>query len=366
MRVAIELTALQLDRGGTARAIEQLLPRLEAEPGVELVRLEHEGRVPTSSLGVIARGLARELWYLPRVLPQRVAASGAEILHCPSQLVPPSCVVPMVVTLHDAIGWEHPEWLTRANVAQLHKRLPRAIASGAHVITSSEYSRGRLIAALDLDPARITTVPLGLDSRFTPEAAAADADAIAALGVGEPYVLTVGTLQPRKNLAAAIEAFELLGSARAEHLVIVGARGWHDDELIQRIERSTASGRIHLLGRVTDDELIALYRGAECLVFPSRYEGFGFPPLEAMACGTPVISTDNTSLAEAIGDAAEVIDPDDPEQIAETLARVLGSPELRGEMIERGLAHAATFTWQACADATVAVYRALLAKTSTQ
>ena len=352
MRVALELTALQLDRGGTARAIEQLLPRLKSDPRVDLIELQHPGSVPTSKLGVIRRGLARELIYMPRALPRDVARSGAELLHCPSSLTPPHSPVPMVVTLHDAIGWEHPEWLTRANVLQLTKRLPRAIENGAHVITSSEYSRGRLAEALAIDPARITTVPLGLDERFTPGPGPADAD--------RPYVLTVGTLQPRKNLEAAIAAFESL--PQDDHdLVIVGARGWHDDELLARVGSSPASARIKLLGRVDDDELIALYRGAECLLFPSKYEGFGFPPLESMACGTPVLSSDRTSLAEAIGDAAVVLDPDDVDQIAGELARVLGDAALRDDLRRRGHEQAAKFTWERCTDQTIAVYERVLA-----
>lgn len=359
MRVAFELTALQLDKGGTARMIEQILPRLEADPRVEIKRLQHPGSVPGGRLGVIRRGLARELWYLPRKLPRMVAASGADLLHCPSQLVPVKSPVPLVMTLHDAIGWDHPEWLTRANVTQLHKVVPRAVANGAHVITSSDYSGDRLAEALGIERERITTVPLGIDARFTPDADPQDAARRSELGIDRPYVFTVGTLQPRKNLEAAIAAFEQLeGGDHA--LAIAGARGWHDSDLLARIEASPAKDRIVLLGRVDDDALIALYRGADAFVYPSRYEGFGFPPLEAMACGTPVLSTTNTSLAEAVGDAAIEIDPGDPAQIAAALANLLGDEQLRSDLRRRGLAQSSAFTWDRCRDLTIETYERVL------
>jgi glycosyltransferase involved in cell wall biosynthesis len=362
MRVAMELTALQLDRAGTARAIEQLLPKLEADPRVEIVPLSHRGRVAKTAAGTILRGLARELWYLPHALPRAVERANVDLLHCPSQLAPPRSSVPMVVTLHDAIGWDHPEWLTRANVLQLQKRLPLAIKAGAHVITSSQYSRERIAERLSIDPSRITVVAPGIDARFTPGVTAEDSELLARLGVSERFVLTVGTLQPRKNVEAAISAFERIATGHRDwQLVVAGARGWHDDELQQRLRESAASDRILALGRVTDQQLIALYRAADCFVFPSRYEGFGFPPLEAMACGTPVISSARTSLDEIIGDAAIAIDPDDPEQIAAHLAEVLDTPGLADRLRSRGIEHAAAFTWEASASRTVDVYAAAVA-----
>lgn len=263
----------------------------------------------------------------------------------------------MVITLHDVIAWDHPEWLGRANVRQLQSRLPKSIASGAHLLTSSRYSRDRIIERLGVPEERVTVVPLGLDSRFTPDDGNAGHGVLERLGVTGPFVLTVGTLQPRKNLEGAIEAFELLGAAASEFsLIVVGARGWRDGELLERVRRSPVANRLLLLGRVSDDDLVTLYRGATCFVFPSRYEGFGFPPLEAMACGTPVVSSGRTSLAEVVADAGLVVEPDDPAQIAEQLRRVLESSELRGELRQRGLAHVATYSWPECARQTVDVY----------
>lgn len=357
MRVGIELTALELDRGGTARAIEQLLPLLRVDRRIDLVELAHPGDPPTGGLSRLTRGLARELSYMPRGLRKRAQREELDLLHCPSPLVPGRLDIPMVVTLHDVIGWDHPEWLSRANVAQLRTRLPKALNRGAHVITSSHYSKQRIVDRLEVPEERITVTVLGLDERFSATHAADDDARLQALGLERSYLLTVGTLQPRKNVEASISAFEQLSERFPElDLVVVGARGWRDDELIGRLDRSPVTDRIKVLGRVSDEDLVAVYRGADCFVFPSRYEGFGFPPLEAMACGTPVVSSGATSLAEIVEGVGVVIDPDDTDQIAEEVADVLTSDQKRESMIAKGIEHAASFTWERCAEETVAVY----------
>lgn len=352
MRVAYELTALNLDRGGTSRAIEHTLPILKADPRVEIVEVAHHRRG-----GRLLGGLARELVYFPHTLPKQVARENVSVLHCPSQLAPPSCPVPVIVTIHDAIGWEHPEWLTRSNVAQLTRRLPLAIAAGAEIITSSDYSRRKLIEALAVDPTRIHTVPLGVDKRFTSVASQKDSEFLDELEVRSPYLFSVGTLQPRKNFGAVLEAFELLAEQHADlQLVVAGARGWRDEDLMMRLASSGVANRVRVLGRVSDLQLAALYRRAEVFVFASRYEGFGFPPLEAMASGTPVASTTATSLAEILGDAAVELDPDSSEQIAESVDRLLTSDDLCREHVDMGIENASRFTWRSTADRIVEIY----------
>lgn len=362
VRVAIELTALELDRGGTARTIEQLLPALERDERVDLTRIRQHGAVPGSVAGRLARGLYRETVYLKHQLPRRLAQGDLDLIHCPAPLGPGRSRIPMVMTIHDTIAWDHPEWLGRLNVLQLKTVLPSVLRACGAVLTSSEYSRRRLLDRLGLSADAVTVVPLGIDHElFTP--GQANAGLLAGLGVKDPFVLTVGTLQPRKNLEAALEAFERIGERAGGHvLAIAGARGWRDDDLLDRIRRSPVADRVLLLGRVSDEELVALYRAATCFVFPSRYEGFGFPPLEAMACGTPVVSSTRTSLAEVVGDAAVDIDPDDPSTIADALLEVLGSEDLRQDLQGKGLAWAGRFTWAECARQTVDVYERVLAQ----
>ena len=171
------------------------------------------------------------------------------------------------------------------------------------------------------------------------------------------YLLAVGTLQPRKNLEAAFAAFERLERTDLR-LVVAGARGWGDEAVVARARRSAAAARIQLAGRVGDAELVELYRNAACLVFPSRGEGFGFPALEAMACGTPVVAARSGSLPEVLGDAAPLVDPDDVHGLVDAVEQVLADPQ---PWRDRGLARAAGFTWARCAEETVAVYRSAIA-----
>jgi glycosyltransferase involved in cell wall biosynthesis len=266
--------------------------------------------------------------------------------------------VPLVVTVNDVMAIEHPEWFTRANALQQRHVLPRALAAATRVIVPSHYTRERVLATCDVEPARVDVVPYGVAPAFT--TGRADAGALVRIGVEEPYVLTVGTLQPRKNLAAAVAAFERAAEGVPHTLVVAGARGWRDDAVVEMLQQRSVSPRIRVLGEVGDDQLVELYRGADCLLFPSLYEGFGFPVLEAMACGTPVVCADRTSLPEVAGDAAVLVDPDDTVAIASALAEVLSSPARRAELADAGLARVREFSWRRCADRTVGVYHRAL------
>jgi glycosyltransferase involved in cell wall biosynthesis len=361
VRVGYELTGLELDATGSARYIESLRPELERIDGIELVPLRHEGARRTGTVGRMARGLRRELTYFPLELPRRARRLGLDLLHCPAALAPVRSSVPTVITLHDVLGLDHPEWFTRA--LALHSRLvlAPALRRADGVLVPSTHTRDRLVAQLGADPARVQLVPLGVDRRFSP--GDPPDGLLERLGLEASYVLTVGTLQPRKNVETALHAFERLVAAGAEHqLALVGDRGWRDEALAELIRNSPAADRIVVTGRVNDDDLIGLYRGADCFVYPSRYEGFGLPPLEAMACGTAVISSNRTSLPEVVGDAGLLVDPDDVGAIERALSELLSSPERRGELVERGRRRAAEFTWRRCAELTAEVYRVALGR----
>jgi glycosyltransferase involved in cell wall biosynthesis len=358
LRVGYELTGLELDAAGSARYIESLRPELERLEGIELVPLRHEG---PRRAGRLLRGLRRELVYFPIQLPRRVRRLGLDVLHCPAPVVPLRSSVPTVITLHDVLGLDHPEWFTRA--LALHSRLvlAPALRRAACVLVPSTHTRDRLLARLRLDHERIRLVPLGVDPQFSP---GAPPDGLRKrLGLDGAFVLTVGTLQPRKNVEAALHAFERLAAAGAEQrLALVGGRGWRDEALAELIRSSPAAERIVVTGRVSDEDLVGLYRAADCFVYPSRYEGFGFPPLEAMACGTAVISSNRTSLPEVVGDAGVLVDPDDVDAIERALSELLSSPERRAELVERGYRRAAEFSWRRCAELTADAYRAAVGR----
>jgi glycosyltransferase involved in cell wall biosynthesis len=355
VRVAFDLTVVELDAAGTARAVRELARALEARPDVELVPVAHPVR-PRGPRGRIARGLDRELRWLPFGLPRRARARGADVLHCPAALGPPRVGVPLVLTVNDLLALDHPQWFTRANALQQRLLIGRLARRARAVIVPSEDTRRRLLERLGPDQARVHVVPYGVGPPFSP--GPPDRAVLARLGVAPPYVLTVATLQPRKNLDAALRAHAELAAAGVDvQLVVAGGRGWRDAALAARL---AGTSRVLPTGRIDDAELVALLRGAELLVHPSRHEGFGFPPLEAMACGTPVVAARAASLPELVGDAGELVDVDAPGALADTMQRVLGDARLRGQTRERGLRRAAAFTWARCAERHVAIYRRAL------
>ena len=352
LRVGFEETGLELDSTGTARAIRELRAALERRSDVELVPLAHPGARDGASR--VRRGLAREGLWLPFGLPRAAHRLRLDVLHCAIWLAPAFGTrgVPLAVTVHDALALEHPEWFTRANVLQQRHVLGPALRRADVVLTPSSASAAAVERAFGVPAERVAVAPLGVDARFSP--GAPPPGMAERLGLDGPWILTVGTLQPRKNLEGALAAFELLHASGLPHrLAVAGARGWGEDELLRRLEASPAASAIRLLGRVSDEDLVGLYRGAGVLLFPSRGEGFGVPAAEAMACGTPVVAADRGSLPEVVGDGGLLADPDDPEALAaatrETLAR---SEELSAAALRRAQA----FSWDRCAELTVAAY----------
>ena len=353
--VGYELTGLQLDAAGSARATVGLRRALEARSDVTVVPLAHRRRARLDA-GRIARGLARELVYFPIVLPRRAERLRLDLLHCPMGLAPVRTGTPLVITVHDMAVWDHPEWFERPIVMQQQLVLARALRRARRILTPSESTRRRVLEILAIDAEAVEVAPWGVDKHFAP--GPPSGAILERHGIAGRYVLVVGTLEPRKNVEAALEAFERLVDEGAEYsLVIAGARGWREDQLMTRLRESPASARLHLMGRVDEDALVSLYRGADCLVYPSRYEGFGFPPLEAMACGTPVVCARTTSLPEVVGDAAVLFELDDGEALHGALADLLASSGQREELARRGQRRAARFTWERCADLTVGAYR---------
>ncbi|MGI9098599.1 MAG: glycosyltransferase family 4 protein [Solirubrobacteraceae bacterium] len=351
LRVGLELTVLELDRGGIARSARRLADELAAREDVELVTFAQRGRLR----GRIARGLVREVAWLPLELPRRARRARLDVLHCPSPLVPAApTAMPLVVTVHDVLAWAHPEWMSRENVLQHRLVLQRVLQRAAMVLTSSQFTRGELQERFGLTDERVAVAPLGVDPSFSPGPGGAP-------GIDGPYLLAVGTLQPRKDLETALTAFERCADAGVPHaLVVAGARGWRDEPTMARLRASSHAGRIHLLGHVDDAALVRALRGADALLFPSRHEGFGLPPLEAMACGSPVLAANVSSLPEVVGDASLLVSPTDTDAIADGLRRLLDDEPLRAELRQRGPQQAAKFTWERAAEGVLAAYRDVL------
>jgi glycosyltransferase involved in cell wall biosynthesis len=319
MKTALDVTPLRLTRAGTARYIRNLLERLE----LETVAFGGPGR---------ASVLTRELWWYPLRLS---ALSRPDLLHCTTYYGPVRPRIPTVVTVHDLAVLRHPETFPRWTRLYVPRVLPHVLRAARRVIAVSEFTASELEALLGVPREKIRVVPNGVDASFTPDGRRAEG----------AYVLTVGTLEPRKNLARAIEAAALAGV----ELRVVGARGWGG---------VAASGpNVKWLGEVDDPELARQYRGSLCVVYPSLYEGFGIPVLEAMACGAAVVTSCGGATEEVAGDAAVLVDARDPAAIAAGIEQAIAR---RVDLRERGLERARAFSWDDTASRTHAVYEEAL------
>lgn len=267
-----------------------------------------------------------------------------------------------VTTVHDLVSFVYPETHTPLTNFMYRVWLPRAIRRATAVITVSYHSKGDITRFLGVDGDKVAVVPCGVGPDFTPQAQDGEAARLAErYGVRPPYVLYLGGVGARKNVPGLLEAYAQLRGSHPEYtLVVAGARIWKSEVVYEAVERLGLVPYVVFTGYAADEDLPALHRQAELLAFPSLYEGFGRPPLEAMACGTPVVTANTSSLPEVTGDAALLVDPHDTGALAAAMERVLADADLRQAMVEKGLARAARFTWARAGREVVALYRRLL------
>lgn len=297
---------------------------------------------------------------LPIGLPLAARRDRLDVLHV-TYHAPPRSPCRTVVTVHDLSFMAFPNTFGPRDLLVLSTLVPLSARRARAVIVPSEHTRRDLIRAYGLPPDKIVVTPEAADARFSPsEDAGADRAVVRRLGLVRPYILALGTLQPRKNFERLVEAYAALRrSGRTDHhLVIVGKAGRAAARLRERIARLGLEERVHLRGYLAAADVPAVYRAATCFVFPSLYEGFGLPVLEAMACGTPVIASNQAAVPEVAGDAAVLVDPYRVGELAGAIERVLADPALRARLRAGGLARAATFSWEETARRTAEVYRA--------
>jgi glycosyltransferase involved in cell wall biosynthesis len=268
-----------------------------------------------------------------------------------------------VLTVHDVSFFLFPEYHPLKRRLTFKALFPRSLEQADQIITDSDSTKRDLVEHFHVPVDKITTVHLGVDQSFAP---VREADALVVMtkhGVRfGAYLLYIGTVEPRKNLPRLIQAYNLFraNASLSLPLVLVGASGWLNQDLFREIDKSPWKGDIKLLGYVEKADLPALYSGATAFVYPSIYEGFGLPPLEAMACGAPVITTNNSSLPEVVGDAALIVDAHDVDAIANAMVQIASDPSVRENLRQRGLVRAKFFTWRRTAEQTLAVYEKVL------
>jgi glycosyltransferase involved in cell wall biosynthesis len=299
-------------------------------------------------------------------LPRAAARARVDVLHAPAYTAPFWSPVPVVLTIHDVSYARHPEWYPyrsdRARQAFYRYSARRADA----IVTDSEFSASEICKAYGIAPERVTVVPLGVDEAFRPKAevsvdGASGAPCELPVGITTPFVLHVGDLHERRNLTivveAVLEARRRFGAAAGVSLVLAGVDRGVAGALCAMATAAGMPDAVLALGRVEESQLHLLYRCATAFVYPSLYEGFGLPPLEAMAAGTPVLASRAASIPEVVGDGGVLLDPHDTGAWTEAIVRVLNDARWRHELSERGRARAAAFTWELTARRTLDVYR---------
>lgn len=382
MRIAIDVTALYSARTGVGVFTAELLDRLAGRPELDLtayaVTWRGRGRlremVPTGVRVARAPMAARPLrraWARAESPPIEWWTGPVDVVHGPNFVVPPARRAARLVTVHDLTPVRFPE-LSTADTLHYPGLLRRAVARGAHVHAVSRFVAEEVVDCLGADPDRVHTVLNGVSA---PAAAAGDADRGRALAGTDRYILFLGTVEPRKDLPLLVRAFDTVVASQRAHrgglrrgpgtgpeelrLVVAGPDGWGVEAFRAAVGAARHGARVVRAGWVDDVARADLLAGASVFAYPSRYEGFGLPPLEAMAAGVPVVTTAAGALPETVGDAAVLVAPGDADALADALVRVLDDEDFSAMMVARGRAHWPRFSWDRCAAGVADLYRDL-------
>jgi glycosyltransferase involved in cell wall biosynthesis len=369
MKVMLDIQSALAQRAGVGRYTRMLAEHLPAAlaPGEQLALFYFDFKRRGCDFAPV-RATQRAVRWLPGRLVQGAwktigfppfdwFSGRADLFHFPNFIRPPLSRGHSVVTIHDAAFLRHPDTIEAKNYHYLNACIRATVDRADAIICVSAFTARELAELLHVPPGKLRVVPSGLSPGFRRAPDPVIATTRTRLGLTRPYLLSVGTLEPRKNYPFLIEVFERLNFDG--DLVIAGMKGWKTDGLFERRAASPRRERIRLLEYVAEEDLAALYSGANLFVIPSLYEGFGFPPLEAMQCGTPVVAAATGSLPEVLGDAARFLNTFDSGSWVATIDALLGDNDACRDLAARGLHHAAGYTWENTARLTADVYRSI-------
>jgi glycosyltransferase involved in cell wall biosynthesis len=379
-RIGFDITAAITQGGGIGRYTREIIHALLAEDQENTYHL-YSARPPAilpvpDSIPVgdnvyfhpaplDERWLYR-LWYRLRLpLPIQLLTGPVDLFHSPDFVLPPVAGrIPALLTVHDLSFVHYPETFPPSLVRYLNRVVPWSIKRASHILADSKSTRLDLLRIWDVPAEKVSVLYSGVHPRFHPvRDESQQAEVRARYGLGNtPYILAVGTIQPRKNYALLISAFSRIAGDLPHNLVIAGGKGWLYEAILDQVNNLPNKERVRFPGFVADADLPALYSAADLFVFPSLYEGFGLPLLEAMACGVPVLSSNASSLPEVVdenGEAAVLLPPEDEIAWSHAMHRLLTDQDRRERMIKAGLHHARTFSWQTAAQRLLELYSTL-------
>lgn len=368
MRIAIDAHAVGTGLGGNESYATNLIEALAGVDSVNDYTLYVTRRAAVerfsnrwSNFSVRATLPHTPLIRIPLTLSAELRRNPVDVLHV-QFTAPPFSPCPVVVSIHD-LSFEHlPQTFKWRSRKQLRITVRRSAREAAQVIALSDYARNDIIASYHLSPENVSVIPLAAPAHFRPVKDEGELQRVRqTYGIEGDYILSVGAIQPRKNLSRLVAAYSRLRRARPEvklpQLVLVGKCAWLYDETLRTIKELEVSNSVILTGYVPEADLPTLYSGALCFVYPSYFEGFGLPPLEAMKCGAPVIVGNKTSLPEVVGDAGLLVDPFEVDEIASAIQQVITNADLRAQLRVKGLERAKLFDWQETARQTLGVYK---------
>jgi len=366
MRIGIEAHAIGMQQGGNERYVEGLLKgfsMVEPEDCKFVVFLNQNASIPSFLEGKkhfeFERVSISPIKRLVYDLPVKIKKAKIDLIHTQYHL-PFFTDIPSIITLHDVSYLTHPECFPVKERLKMKIFIPRSIKIARKIITVSQFSKNEILTYYKNAEKKICVIYNGISEKFTPSDDGYIKGILTKFKIRQPYILTVSNLQPRKNLAGLVKSFlRILKEDRNFpcDLVITGKKLWLYDEIFSEVRKSQFSERIIISGYLNDEELVALYSGAEMFVYVSFYEGFGFPPLEAMACGCPVITSSISSLPEIAGDAALLVNPYNENEIVSAIIRLHNDDEIKKQLREKGFKQAKKFSWKQCAIETLQLYR---------
>lgn len=367
MRIGIDARLLYYSPGGSAEYTRQVVEALAAlDQATDYRVIQHLRDRRALAAGPNFRRINTltpshhrlERW----MLSLELARHRLDLLHSPDTIPPRRAGWRQVITIHDLHYLLYPQFMTASSRRHYAGQIEWAVRTANHILVSSESTRNDLIGLLSVPADKITVHMLGVNRAFRPLPTEAIAPVRERLGLPESYLLFVGTFEPRKNIPGLLAAYRLLRDDAPDTppLVLVGRRGWLYDDIFARVEALKLADHLVWLENAAWEDLPAIYNGAAVLVLPSYYEGFGLTALEAMACGTPPVVSDRSSLPEVVGDAGLLVDPDDPARLAGAIRQILDDTDLRARLCAAGLARAATFTWRKTAETALRVYGQVL------